>query len=370
MPESGRPASTPLVRWVGLGMLVPGCVLLIFLFDLCSKTSFSNHYLSAAEAQKVITERADASFSVEQYEGGLRIVQIRLPENSRSIGLYAAANDSTLALLAAKGIACPTHVHGRHFLGLPMPQQFLALLSMFLVPAGLVLLLNRPYQVESAASPPAVAPDRGPKKSRFYELLVAIRTEPGLGKTFRRLFMTVFLLVLGLSIARAFLMLPYYASTARLKVISAGSTSVLDEWEEIQSERVLAAVVEKMDLNHRWRNGYGRGAVLNSSDSLLLLKMRTDLRPAFDSNSIEIQTFAQDADEAAALANAIAEADLNLRNQDRPRVEIVEKASPALKPVGPNKPKYLLYGTVAGVLFGSLAGISAAGLRRWRGRRG
>jgi uncharacterized protein involved in exopolysaccharide biosynthesis len=76
-----------------------------------------------------------------------------------------------------------------------------------------------------------------------------------------------------------------------------------------------------------------------------------------------------DANVAAALANAIAETALDYRNQDRLRVQIVEKALPDLKPVWPNKPKHLLFGTLTGLLLGSIAGISAVGLRRWRRSR-
>jgi len=366
--EGRQTAAKPLIRWLGLGMIVPACVLLICLLDLCSKPVLERHYLSADEAQKLIIERTDATFSDEQYETGSRMLLVRLPEKGKLSGFYAPANESTLALLAQKGITCPIHVHGRHFLGLPGPQQFVSLLSMFLVAAGVVTLLKRPRQLARAASIAATAPSRQPRKSGLYESLAGIRTEPGLRRTFRRVFRTVFVLVLGLSILRAFLALPYYAGTVRLRVIAADPASVFEETLAIRSHRVLGAVVEKLDLNHRWRHMYGRGAVLSSSASVSVLQWCVRLAN-IGPDTIAIQVYDPDASEAAALANAIADAALDYRNQDHPRVQILEKASPALKPALPNKPAHLLFGTLAGGSLGLIAGMGAVGLRRWRGSR-
>lgn len=347
---------------------MPACVLLICLLDLGSQPVFEHHYLTAEETRKLIAERANATFSVEQYEAGPRRLLVRLPEKGKFFGFYAPVNESTLALLAQKGIACPTHVYGRHFLGLPGPQQYSSLLSMFLVAAGVVTLLKRPRQFASAALIAASAPSRQPRKSGLYESLAAIRTEPGPRRTFRRVFMTVFALALGFSILRALLALPYYAGTARLKVISADPASVFEETVAIRSPRVLGTVVEKMDLNHRWRDTYGRGAVLSSSESVSVLQWCVSLAN-IGPDTIAIRVYDPDAGEAAALANAIADAALDYRNQDHPRVQILEKASPALKPAWPNKPAQLLFGTLAGGLLGLIAGVGAVGLRRRRGSR-
>ena len=137
----------------------------------------------------------------------------------------------------------------------------------------------------------------------------------------------------------------------------------------VETYSLTIQVVEKMDLNRKWRNSYGHGETLKSSDSLLLLRMRTDVRPAFDSNLIEIRVYDPDANAAAALANAIAETAQSYRNQDRLRVRIVERALPELKPVWPNKPKHFFFGSLAGALLGMVAGMGAVGLRAWR-RRG
>ncbi|HXP59888.1 MAG TPA: sigma-70 family RNA polymerase sigma factor [Dongiaceae bacterium] len=365
--ESLKTARRPLVRWLGLGMIVPACVLLMCLIDVFSRPHFAERrYIPSAEARKIIAERGDARFSVEQYETEPRMLLIQLTEKGGLSGFYASANESTLALLAEKGIACPTHVHGRHFLGLPMPQQWLMLLSMFLVAAGVVILVGRPRQPRSVVFTPTVATVGQARISGLYDLLVAIRTQPGLGRRFRRAFMTVFVLVLGFSILRAFLALPYYAGTARLKVIPADPASVMEEFAATQSGRVLRAVVEKMDLNHRWRDSYGHGAVLGSPECLVVLQWRTQLTPDTAANTIEIRVFDSDAGLAAALANAIAEAALDHPDPGQPMVQIAEKASPALKPAWPNKPAHLLYGTTIGALLGSIAGICAVGLRRWR----
>ncbi len=258
--ESLKTASRPLVRWLGLGMIVPACVLLLCLIDVFSRPPFSHwRYIPAAEARKIIAERRDAKFSVEQYETGGRMLLIQLIERGKLSGLHASANEPTLALLAEKGIACPTHVHGRHFLGLPMPQQWLSLLSMFLVAAGVVILVGRPRQRASVPFTPPVATVGRARTSRPYEFLVTIRTQPGHGRCFRWVFMTVFLAILGLTTADAFLGVPKYIGTARLRISPADRPSIMEELAAIRSERVMGTVVQKMDLDHKWGTIYGNG---------------------------------------------------------------------------------------------------------------
>ncbi len=109
-------------------------------------------------------------------------------------------------------------------------------------------------------------------------------------------------------------------------------------------------------------------SLLSRSQSMGVLQGRTAVNGA-GQDTIEIHVYDADAGEAATLANAIAEAALDHRDADQPMVRIVAKAMPRLKPAWPNKPAELLYGATIGALLGSIAGICAVGLRRWRRSR-
>jgi uncharacterized protein involved in exopolysaccharide biosynthesis len=81
---------------------------------------------------------------------------------------------------------------------------------------------------------------------------------------------------------------------------------------------------------------------------------------------IEIRVFSDDRDEAAKLANAIADT----YREDRSSafsVEIVDKAVPGLRPVRPNKPLNIALGILGGMLLALAAGAGMAGVAAWIG---
>ena len=80
------------------------------------------------------------------------------------------------------------------------------------------------------------------------------------------------------------------------------------EFEVIQSELILGKVVEDLDLNREWGKKYAGGDRLKTPESILLLKGRLDLRPVRNTSIIEIRVFSEKPEEAARIANAIAEA--------------------------------------------------------------
>ena len=80
------------------------------------------------------------------------------------------------------------------------------------------------------------------------------------------------------------------------------------EFEVIQSEAVLGKVIEALDLNRAWGKKYAAGNPLKTSETMALLKGRIDLRPVRDTMLVEIRAFSDQAEEAARIANAIAEA--------------------------------------------------------------
>jgi serine/threonine protein kinase len=79
------------------------------------------------------------------------------------------------------------------------------------------------------------------------------------------------------------------------------------EFEVIQSEVILGQVIDRLKLNERWGKRYAGGTKFRTAESVALLKLHLDLRPVRSTSLIEIGVFDERPDEAAEVANAIAE---------------------------------------------------------------
>jgi Mg-chelatase subunit ChlD len=79
------------------------------------------------------------------------------------------------------------------------------------------------------------------------------------------------------------------------------------QFETIQSESVLGKVVEKLNLNQAWAERHGSGKTLNTEESVALLKKKLDLRSDPKSGVIDIRAKSDKPEEAARIANTIAE---------------------------------------------------------------
>lgn len=163
-------------------------------------------------------------------------------------------------------------------------------------------------------------------------------------RVFRGVFLAVFLLVFGAATIITFLLPESYSSTARIKVEpdvtevagterSQGTFSLNDphfiqtEFEVIRSAAILNTVIQALDLNMVWGKKYAGGEKLRTSETLAILKGRLDLRPLGHTSLIEIRVFSESPDEAASIANAIAEAYLAHR-QDQRRAGLVSGIKP------------------------------------------
>jgi RNA polymerase sigma factor (sigma-70 family) len=109
--------------------------------------------LSAAEVQKIITEHKEARFGVFQHKNGSRDLYIKLPGSSHP-DFIAPADESTLSLLAEKGIAYKTYVQGRYF-GCGVPSRRVSLLCISILTAGAVILLRWARKKERKFPAPA-----------------------------------------------------------------------------------------------------------------------------------------------------------------------------------------------------------------------
>jgi beta-lactamase regulating signal transducer with metallopeptidase domain/uncharacterized protein involved in exopolysaccharide biosynthesis len=138
-------------------------------------------------------------------------------------------------------------------------------------------------------------------------------------------------LVLILLGVRMLLTVPSYRSTARFRIerdqtdipglADQRSVTTYDpyfiqtEFEVLQSETVLGKVVEQLDLNREWGKKYASGEKLKTSESIVLLKGRMELRVVRNTSLIEIRVYDWKPEEAARIANAIAEAYCAFRHE-------------------------------------------------------
>jgi succinoglycan biosynthesis transport protein ExoP len=136
--------------------------------------------------------------------------------------------------------------------------------------------------------------------------------------------LAVFLLVVITATLVTFILPESYSSSALIKIerdqsdISGmmergGASGVYDpyfiqtEFEVMQSELVLAPVIDKLQLNKVWGTKYAGGTTLKTPETMLILKGRMDLRPVRNTTLIEIRVYSEKPDEAKEIANEIAE---------------------------------------------------------------
>jgi len=146
--------------------------------------------------------------------------------------------------------------------------------------------------------------------------------------------LAVFLLVVITATLVTFILPESFSSTARIKVdrdVSdiepiAGRSYlggaydpyfIQTEFEIIQSSVVLHKVIDTLNLNEVWARKYGAEGKLKTDETFGLLKRLIDLRPVRNTTLIEIRVFSDKADEAARIANAIAEVYRDYRLEQR-----------------------------------------------------
>jgi beta-lactamase regulating signal transducer with metallopeptidase domain/uncharacterized protein involved in exopolysaccharide biosynthesis len=79
------------------------------------------------------------------------------------------------------------------------------------------------------------------------------------------------------------------------------------EFEVIQSGVVLHPVIASLDLKSRWGKQYAAGRTFTEDEAIRLLKSRLNVVPVRNTSIIEIQAYDEAPDEAALIANTVAE---------------------------------------------------------------
>src|SRR5205823_11334773 len=133
----------------------------------------------------------------------------------------------------------------------------------------------------------------------------------------------VFLLVVITATLVTFILPESFSSVARIKIerngsdipevggrIQAGGYDpyfIQTEFEVIQSEIILGKVIEQLNLNKEWGKKYAGGDTLKTTETISILKGRIDLRPVRNTSLIEIRVYSEKPEEAATIANKVAE---------------------------------------------------------------
>jgi capsular exopolysaccharide synthesis family protein len=137
---------------------------------------------------------------------------------------------------------------------------------------------------------------------------------------------SVFLLIAITATIVTFILPESYSSIARIEInqdsaeiatfggMPASSAMGYDayfiqtEFQKMQSEKVLGRVISMLDLNNKWGVKYAGGVPFKTEDTMQILKSKLNLSPERNTKLIDITVYSEDKNDAADLANGIAEA--------------------------------------------------------------
>ena len=157
---------------------------------------------------------------------------------------------------------------------------------------------------------------------------------------FLTIFTAVFLITVIIATAITFILPESYASTCKLKVENDQPTTnnysydpyfIQTTFEIINSSLVLSNVVAKQNLTEIWNRKYFKGMPIKATEAVEILRGRIALSPVKNTQLIAITAYSDDKNEAARIANAVAEAykeyRVNLRTGFAAKgLEILEQA--------------------------------------------
>ena len=150
----------------------------------------------------------------------------------------------------------------------------------------------------------------------------------------KAIIITVFLITAIIATAVTFILPESYASTCKIKVENdvndntggsapTPSQTMYDPYfiqttfEIMQSQLVLSNVISALNLNVEWGKKYFNGETLKTTETMEILRGRMGLAPVRNTKLISITIYSDDAKEAAVLANTIADAYKNYRQDTR-----------------------------------------------------
>ena len=173
-----------------------------------------------------------------------------------------------------------------------------------------------------------------------------------------------------------------YLSIADVKVEVSGADANLElmhsEAQTILSSNVLNNVIAGLNLNEKWGRRYFNGEKLKSSESLQILANRIKATPVKNSPVISIMSYSDSPEEAADIANALAEAYKLCHVEDQTTtqtnassksvslivsVQLIKRAQPNHRPCKPKIPFCIGIGVIISAIYGAIAAALAIGVR-------
>lgn len=158
--------------------------------------------------------------------------------------------------------------------------------------------------------------------------------------------LAVFLLVVLTTAIITFLIQPTYASSVRIAIEKDNSDItplmglqaaqqhdpywVLTEYEKIQSKKVIHPVINALGLNHKWMERFKTDTPLTTNETFQVLKNSIDVDQYRNTSLIEIKAYSKDKEEAALIAQEIAEQykkvrEKNLKDMANSGIEVLKQ---------------------------------------------
>ena len=173
---------------------------------------------------------------------------------------------------------------------------------------------------------------------------------------------TVWLLVMLTTTVITFCLPKTYASTARLHLPPEAAAQKDPQWirtqfEAVKADHVLEPVIVRLNLSERWSERDGLRGPLRTEETWQVLRRQMALLPVRTNFLADLRVWSPVPDEAAEIANAIAESWCSNHSATATGTgQIVKFADPSSKPIRPNIPLNLLVGCLGGALAGLIAG--------------
>ena len=158
--------------------------------------------------------------------------------------------------------------------------------------------------------------------------------------------LTVFLLVALTTTVVTFLLPQSFASTTKISIeqdmpdVSSEGAGIAirptpdpfflqTEFERIKSKKVLYKVIEELDLQRQWGIKFKQPGPISRERAYGILSGSIDVRPFHNTTMVEIHAYSDNKDEAATIANKVAEVYTEVRGQTR--AKLIEGGLKALK---------------------------------------
>ena len=142
-----------------------------------------------------------------------------------------------------------------------------------------------------------------------------------------------------------------FASTVRLIPASTDPIQIARDIEKIQSKAILGQVITNLSLNKKWAEKM-KVDEFPTDLSVSILMRELTLRQSRNSRVISITVLDEDKNEAANIANEIAKVyrDWAVGPDGTSRPQIIDSATPALRPARPQKARSIGLGCAMGII--------------------